>query len=172
MGMNKGLCVVHNDYFIGKIMHSLKVFFEDIILITSIEEYCIFEVKKIEDVIPDKGPVGGIYTALNTSKTEDNIIVSCDIPLITPEVLKLLLEDTSNSDVVQLATKNQNMPLIARYKKKLEPFFLEKIKRNELKLNQVLKELNVKTIVIPQAQEKHLRNINTLEELKQIQNES
>ncbi|APD07963.1 molybdenum cofactor guanylyltransferase [Flavobacteriaceae bacterium UJ101] len=172
MGMNKGLCVLHDERFIQLLINELEILFKDMVLVASIEEYDVFEIEKIEDIIPDKGPIGGIYTALNKSETEDNIIVSCDIPLISSDVLKLLVEDKSNADVVQLATKSKNMPLIARYKKKLEPFFLEKIKNNDLKLNKVLKELNVKTIVVSEEQEKQLQNINTPIELKKIQNES
>lgn len=172
MGVNKGLCIVHNDNFIDVIINSLKNISEKIILVSSVEEYDIFSIKRIEDVMPDKGPVGGIYTALNKSETEDNIIISCDVPLITSKVLNLLVNDSSNADVVQLADQNRNMPLIAKYKKRLTPFFRKKIDNNELKLNRILKELNVKTIRVSAEQEKQLQNINTPEELKQIQSES
>lgn len=172
MGMNKGLCTLRNKNFINLLINELEILSKQIILVTAVKEYDIFEIEKIEDIIPEKGPVGGIYTALSKSTTEDNLIVSCDIPLVRLEVLKLLVEDYSDSDVVQLATRDKNMPLIARYKKKLAPFFLEKIKKNDLKLNKILKELQVKTIVVSEEQEKQLQNINTPEELKQIQNES
>ncbi len=172
MGTDKGLCTVHNKPFISLLMHQLEKITDTIKLVSSIEQYAVFGLEQLEDLIPDKGPVGGIYTALTHSETDDVIIVSCDVPLITSELLELLVEDRSDADVVQLATRSHTMPLVAKYKKKVAPVFLKKIQENQLRLTQVFKELKVKTIVVSEEQERQLQNINTPEELKQIQHES
>lgn len=172
MGTDKGLCTVDNKPFISLLIHQLEKITDTIKLVSPIKQYAIFGLEQLEDLIPNKGPLGGVYTALCDTPTEDVIIISCDVPLITSDVLNLLIKDSSDADVVQLATKSHTMPLVAKYKKRIAPVFLKKIQENQLKLTQVLKEVKVKTIVVSEEQEKQLQNINTPEELKQIQYES
>lgn len=42
------------------------------------------------DDLPNRGPLGGIYTALRRSKTEYNLCLSCDLPFISAEFLRHL----------------------------------------------------------------------------------
>ena len=43
----------------------------------------------LSDRIPGLGPIGGIATALEATETERNLVVAVDLPLLTPEFLKL-----------------------------------------------------------------------------------
>jgi len=42
------------------------------------------------DELPNRGPLGGIYTALKKSKTEYILCLSCDLPFVTAEFLRYL----------------------------------------------------------------------------------
>src|SRR5688572_29037489 len=42
----------------------------------------------LPDGMPDRGPMAGIATALETSKTEAILVVAVDLPLLTEEFLK------------------------------------------------------------------------------------
>ena len=172
MGIDKGLCYYKNTPFINWIYNELSSLCNEVYLIGSIKSYEKFNIKTINDIYHNQGPIGGIHTALTHSKTTLNIIVSCDIPLIKKDILGLLIINMKKHDVVQLATKKDEMPLIACYKKELAPFFLQKIKNKELRLRKALKEINVKTIKVSTEQEKLLKNINTPEQLKVINDES
>jgi molybdopterin-guanine dinucleotide biosynthesis protein A len=41
----------------------------------------------LPDQIPDKGPLGGILTALRTTDKDANLILAVDLPLLTPDFL-------------------------------------------------------------------------------------
>jgi molybdopterin-guanine dinucleotide biosynthesis protein A len=44
----------------------------------------------IEDIYPGCGPLGGIHAALSASNTDLNLMLSVDMPLMTPQFLKWL----------------------------------------------------------------------------------
>jgi molybdenum cofactor guanylyltransferase len=44
------------------------------------------------DCIPKCGPLSGIYTALKTTKAHAILFLACDMPLVTPELIRFLLQ--------------------------------------------------------------------------------
>lgn len=44
-----------------------------------------------KDVVPRCGPLGGIYTALKTSRNQAEILLSCDMPFVTAKLIRDLL---------------------------------------------------------------------------------
>src|SRR5580692_8319484 len=79
-------------------------------------------------VYPDKfsgcGPLGGIYTALSVSSTDWNLIVACDMPAVTVDVLKVLLANAQESTgdcVVATGPTREPEPLCAVYHRRCLP---------------------------------------------------
>ena len=52
----------------------------------------------IHDAVEDLGPLAGIAAGLAASKTDLNVVVACDMPLIKPEVLQRLLAMIGEDD--------------------------------------------------------------------------
>jgi molybdenum cofactor guanylyltransferase len=48
--------------------------------------------KVIEDIIPGCGPLSGIHAALTTTPSELNLMLSVDMPLMSPDFLRWLLQ--------------------------------------------------------------------------------
>jgi molybdopterin-guanine dinucleotide biosynthesis protein A len=95
---------------------------ENIQSITNTKDYNYLAYKKIKDIVVDKEPLGGIYTALVYSETEMNLILSCDIPLISTEMLQELIEKhTTNSDVSVSENTDRIHPLIGIYSTRILP---------------------------------------------------
>ena len=44
------------------------------------------------DLLPRCGPLGGVYTALKTSKREAELFLACDMPFVSPRLLSRLLK--------------------------------------------------------------------------------
>ncbi|MGO3182146.1 MAG: molybdenum cofactor guanylyltransferase [Aequorivita sp.] len=168
MGMDKGFCTLNQEEFIPLIAKCLSPFSQEIILVSGIEVYDTFGLKRIEDIYPGKGPIAGIHSALNYTSTEKNIIISCDIPSITSKLIKRLLDEDGGEQVVHLATENNAMPLVALYKKSTLDHFKNKLENNELKLRDALNNLEVKTVQVAKEEEELLANINTPQQLKEI----
>jgi len=65
-------------------------------------KYGAFGAKIVEDRWPGEGPLGGIITALeeaakSAARRDWNLIVSCDMPFLTREWLKFLVERATKS---------------------------------------------------------------------------
>src|ERR1017187_531401 len=51
----------------------------------------------LADTNPELGPVGGLLTALEHTRSEWNIIVACDMPDVSPGLLRELIQKTVRS---------------------------------------------------------------------------
>ena len=136
MGSDKGFLKFNGKSFIEYSIAALKPLVSQIIIVSNNADYDIFNVKRVEDVIKEAGPLAGIYTGLKTSKTEFNLVLSCDVPLITKEILEMLIEaQDRQSDIIQIVSQGKSMPLIALYKKCCETQFYQLLKNDERRLH-------------------------------------
>ena len=167
MGTEKGLIIYKNKPFVEHIIEAMSPLVDNIIIISNNKAYESFGFKCYEDLIKNTGPLAGIYTGLRYSKTNNNLIVSCDIPLIKTVVLQKLIDQKNDaSEVIQLQSQGKNMPLIALYKKSCEVIFMEELHQNQKKVQKALKKCNVKTVIIDGSLEQVTANINTPEDLE------
>lgn len=172
MGSDKGLISFNGSMFIEHVIEALKPLVNDIIIVSNNPDYDKFGYKRVPDLIKDSGPVAGLYTGLFHSETENNLVLSCDVPLIKTTVLEQLLNPIHSAfDVVQLQSKNKTMPLIALYKKGCLHKCIELLNKEERRLREVTNQLSTKTITIDSSLESYIENINTKHELNHIVNE-
>ncbi len=171
MQTEKGLINYIGKPFIQWVIEAIKPITKSIFLVTDNQDYSSFGFPLIPDVYKNKGPIGGIYSALNHSVNEYNLLLSCDIPNITTSVInRYLVSNLSNEkDVSFLSDDENSYPLIAVYNKRVTPMFLEAIELNRLKLIDLLSDMNYKNIRVNSDDFESLRNINTKEELQRIE---
>jgi len=166
MGTDKGFVKFNNKTFTQHIIDCLRPMVDDIIIVSDNPRYDIFGVKRITDNIKNAGPLAGVYSALHNTETTNNIILSCDVPFINRNTLELLIaQENNNFDIIQVASEEKNMPLIALYKKQCAPIFLKLLNNGERRMNFAINQLHTKTITVNHSLEKNIKNINTPEEL-------
>jgi molybdenum cofactor guanylyltransferase len=172
MGEDKGFLKFNGKTFMSYIVEALKPIVGDIIIVSNNSDYDIFKLKRVPDVMEDSGPLAGLYSGLAHSETENNIVLSCDVPLINTSVLKKLIEEVSpETDVIQFESEGKTMPLVAMYKKHCMHQILTLLQTNERRLRFSIEQLEVKTITLEPELEKTVRNINTIKELKELKHE-
>ena len=127
---------------------------------------------RVNDIIENAGPLAGVYTGLHYTLTNNNLVVSCDVPLINTETLILLTEQIEDKiDVIQLESMGKTMPLIALYKKQCKDICYALLQNGERRLRIALNHMKVKTITLDKNQAKYTININTPDNLKEIADE-
>ena len=96
MGTDKGLLLLNGKSMVAYVLDTLKQITDDIIIISNNAAYEVYKVPVYEDLIKDAGPLAGTYTGLIYSKHDKNIVVSCDAPFISVELLNLLIEKSKS----------------------------------------------------------------------------
>jgi molybdopterin-guanine dinucleotide biosynthesis protein A len=113
------------------------------------------------DLIPRCGPLGGIFTALDTTSAEGVLFLSCDMPFLTSQLLNRLLKTISDREIGVFAAGPNGVGF---------PFWLSadalsrvksQIERRELAVQALQQELRAKTFRVPKTWERQLFNINT-----------
>jgi molybdopterin-guanine dinucleotide biosynthesis protein A len=169
MQSEKGLVLYQNKAFIEHIIEAVLPISENIQLITNTNDYDYLNYKKVKDMIANKGPLGGIYSALVHSETELNLILSCDIPLISTEILLELIENHSrNFDVSVFEDSDRIHPLIAIYSKKCLPILKNALDANELKMMRFIQNVSRQLIPISEEKKPFFKNINSVAELNEL----
>ncbi len=170
MGTDKGLLDLNGKPFISHICDALKpVVGEDIVIVSSNADYDFLGHSRIEDMISNKGPVGGLYTALKQSKTKFNLVLSVDVPLISTELLQWLVDNHEDSYMMtQVQSNDKISPLIAVYDRSMRIVLGEHIAGNQLKLCDVISDVNHQTLVVPKKWSAQIQNINTKEDYQNI----
>ncbi len=127
--------------------------------------------RKVSDIYPDRGSLGGVYTGLVLSPSEYNLIVACDMPFLNEKLIRRMIELTPGYDVVIPKVGVHVEPLHAIYSKNCVPI-IEKIwSEGQSKVLDILQ--NAKTYYfgedeIDKIDPHHLSffNINTSDDLK------
>ncbi len=169
MQSEKGLVLFQEKPFIEHIIQAILPITDQIKLITATKEYDYLPYQKIPDIISDKGPLGGIYTALTNSEIEFNLILSCDIPLISTELLTELISKHNNeAEVTVFASESKLHPLIGIYSKKVLPVIKSAIDNDQLKMMNLIAGIPHQIINIEESENFHLTNINSADELNDL----
>lgn len=164
MGTDKGLMLFEGQPMIQHIIEPMAKVCSRIIIVTTNSYYRIFGCDLIKDEQPNYGPVMGVLSGLKGSKTELNLILSCDTPNVGIDLMKALLNTTGNSDIVAASSSTGIHPLIGVYNRKCLPTFERAVAEKEHRLQSVLEKLSVKTLTV--EDEDLVKNMNRKEDLE------
>jgi len=167
----------NGEYLIARLVRILKSRFDGVLVVTgNMRRYTeILDVPILEDTVKDKGPLGGIYTGLLASPTDDSLIAACDMPLIDLNVVSLLLEERDGSPAVVLKIGGYLEPLLGIYNKSCIPQIERMLDQGHLKVQDLLNSMVIK--VIPESKIRRIDpelksfvNLNTRDDLRGIVN--
>ena len=172
MGTNKALLEFGGVRIIEGLLSKIRSLFPEILIIANEQAvYADLGVPVIPDRIPEKGSLGGIYTAVYHSTFPQALCIACDMPLASPAVIAHLRGLAPGYDVVVPRTAEGYQPLHAVYGKTCLPHMEEMIRADRLKIDRLFPLVRVRTV-----EEAELRrldpslccfiNVNTREELE------
>ncbi len=120
MGQDKALMSFLGRPLIERVLERLSPIADEVVIITNRPEgYRYLSIPLFPDVIPDRGALGGLYTALKVAGNSEVAVVACDMPFASAEILTAAqntLKDES-IDAVIPKTERGLEPLHAVYRR-------------------------------------------------------
>lgn len=171
MGSNKALLELDGMLMFEKVLNEIEKITPHIFISSNQKLPLKKTYSIIPDSVPDKGPMGGIYSVLERSNFDNYIIACCDTPFIKKELIELLLNNNCETAVVPV-WEDKIYPFPGIYNKNIKNTLLEKLEKNQLKMKDFLNAINATQIKINPdltwVNNTVFFNINTLEEYKNI----
>lgn len=101
MKTDKALLKLGERTIIEIILDKLKSIFKEIIISSNeSHKYEFLNVRIINDIYTNRGPLAGIHSALTYSNQEKIFVSACDIPLVPKEMIDFLINYQSNCQVI------------------------------------------------------------------------
>jgi molybdenum cofactor guanylyltransferase len=132
----------------------------------------------VEDIYPDRGPLGGIHAALSICKADLNLFLAVDLPFVEPEFLKYLLGVAERSEAIVTLPRigNRWQPLCALYKRHFGKLAERALQDGKNKVDALFATVTIRLIEEAELaaqgfSPEMFRNLNTFEEWERTQAE-
>lgn len=107
MGFDKSEIMINDKLLIEYIAETLEEVFEEVIFITDdVRKYEHLKYPVYKDILPDKGPMGGIFTALNYASSEFVFVTACDMPIVHTGFIRHMMKLIEKSEEGAASWKN------------------------------------------------------------------
>ncbi len=134
-GRNKALVEIHGVRLIEQVIRVMEPLFERLIIITNtLQDYAYLKLPMFEDLIKGLGPIGGIFTGLQTMSDEAGFFVACDMPYLNGELVRHMADVMEGFDVVVPKVDWKVEPLHAIYTKRCIPAIKELIDNKDYQI--------------------------------------
>ena len=102
----------------------------------------------VEDIYPGCGPLGGIHAALSAANTDLNLMLSVDMPLMTPQFLKWLAGQAGAAQemIIVPDAAGGPQPLCAIYRRSVLPAVEQALKNGDYKIGRLFSQVPTRVI--------------------------
>jgi molybdopterin-guanine dinucleotide biosynthesis protein A len=160
MGTDKGWQALCGKPLIQYAIEALSGLCSSIIISASSTSYQSLGFRVVADVFPAIGPMGGIYSALKQSETENNLVLSCDLPFVPEELLSYILKQAKGYQVAVPWQGNQHYePLCGFYHLSVLDQMNAFIQKGNFKLPDLFEEISINRLVFNNNLDFYMDNI-------------
>jgi molybdenum cofactor guanylyltransferase len=130
----------------------------------------------VEDVYPERGPLGGIHAALVSTKTALNLMLAVDTPFIESNFLEFLISEARRSGAIVTVPRSGGHihSLCAVYRKEFAPVAEQSLILGQNRIDALFSGVKTRVIEEPELRQfgfssEMFRNINTPDEWEEAQ---
>lgn len=170
MGRDKAACLWEGVSFLERAIQALQPLTTKILVSSDNPRHGLNGVQRVEDLVKDKGPLMGLFSALSVSQDSLHLVLSCDYPLVDTQLLRLLSEDkTEYSPICVFTHKKEIHPFPGLYPGYIRTVLGTYLSENRLSVKEFLRRTPTQCVEIPNHMAHQLANMNTPDDLKTLQ---
>ncbi len=174
----KGYIEINGKRIIDSNVGLFKKIFENVVISTNNPEFYFYcGVPMIGDIVRQRGPATGIFSALFSTGADAAFVCACDMPFISGDLVSMLISRYKSSgekwDAVIPLFEERPQPLLGIYSKNVLKAFKERLDKGLRGLREMLTAINTLYIKEEEVREidpegRSFVNINTMEEYKKV----
>jgi molybdopterin-guanine dinucleotide biosynthesis protein A len=173
MGEDKAFLKFKGQLLLERALAMLRTLTPEVMIVGERAKFSNFA-PVVDDVFPDRGPLGGIHAALTATATDLNLILAVDVPFADARFFKFLLKRAQATDslIVLPRVAGRLHPLCSVFRKEVQPIAEQSLVHRENKIDTLFNEL--KTLIIEEDELKRrgfsanmFDNLNTREQYEQ-----
>jgi molybdopterin-guanine dinucleotide biosynthesis protein A len=144
-GSNKAMVEVDGIRLIERAVRVMRPLFQEVILLTNTpRDYAYLGLPMVEDLIKGLGPLGGVYTGLETISCDAGFFVACDMPFLNQALILHLVASRKGFDAVVPRVGWMIEPLHAVYTKRCLPAIRHLIDSREYQIFKFLPNVRIR----------------------------
>jgi len=162
MGRDKALLPFKGRTLVECVAAEVHAVTGTVTLVGDVSRYSNLSYPVIEDIFPGRGPLSGIHAALSASRAEWNLIVACDMPEVTSDFLRKIVERAEGGGadaVLPAGPSGLPEPLCAAYRRRSLEAIAHALERGIRKVTDGLAGLAVDIWHVPESHYFHNLNI-------------
>ncbi len=170
MGSDKSLLPLDGSRFIEHVHRRMASLFDEVLLVTNDSSlYQDLPCRKAPDIFQAQGALAGIHSGLFHARYERVFVVACDMPFLSPAVIRYLCGKAEDGDVVIPQSATGLEPLHALYHKRCLPAMEKVLASGERRIVRFFPEVRVHRVPREEwapldPDGRSFRNINTPQE--------
>jgi molybdopterin-guanine dinucleotide biosynthesis protein A len=146
MGQKKAFIEINGIAIVDIILNIFQNLFSEIIIVTNTpEDFKYTKARLVKDIMPGKGPLGGLYTGIKAAAFDRCFVTACDMPYINLQLIKHIIQ-IKGYDVVVPKVNSKFEPLFAVYSKNCLNTIEKNLSEERLRILDIFSEIKVKEI--------------------------
>jgi len=170
IGYPKSRLRIEDELVIDRVLRTMKGIFEEVIIVVNDREDFAGKpgVSVVEDLLPGRGPLAAIYTALKLSGREMIFVAAGDMPFLQADLIGRLLDIARREECDCVIPRNDvgYEPLHAVYSASALDEFERASRGEDLSIWAAFSRLKTIYVDTTPAERRSFFNINTPEDLK------
>ncbi|MBN2040607.1 MAG: molybdenum cofactor guanylyltransferase [Spirochaetes bacterium] len=171
-GRDKLLYKYNDITLIERVFNIIRPIFNHIIIIADDKEkFGFLDVPVMPDIIPEKGPIGGLYSGLVYSETDLNFCFASDLPYLNTELIEYMISVSKGYEITVPIVKKYWEAMHAIYSKTCIDTIKASIEANDYQIIKLFQKFNIREITEEEIRKfadprDVFTNINYVEDLK------
>jgi molybdenum cofactor guanylyltransferase len=173
MGQDKGMLPLAGKPMVSHALDNIRQLGIPARIIANLDTYENLGLPVLKDVVAEKGPMGGLLTAMHFCKSSHFLLIGCDTPFIDSHAIEYLLSEMEGHAVTVAYSQGIMHPLFAVYSTSLKEEVSRRISLGELKMQDLIKSVIFKPAMMDDVtnSEPYLFfNCNDRKDMEEIQN--